>query len=58
MDAEPDIAAVMTMLEAIGFTISAATAISNQEGINRFSEMKAMSDDGQIMRQDEHLVAV
>ena len=58
MDAEPDIAAVRTMLEAIGFTISADTAISNQQGINRFSDMKAMSDDGQSMRQDEHLVAV
>ena len=46
------------MLESIGFTISTATAISNQEGINKFSEFKALSDDGQSMRQAEHLIVV
>ena len=47
-----------TMLEAISFNISAVTAISNQEGINQFSELKALSDDGKIMRQSEHLIVV
>ena len=46
------------MLEGINFTISAATAISNQEGINQFSKFKALSDDGQGMRQAEHLIYV
>ena len=46
------------MLEAIGFTISAATAISNQKGVNQFSELKSLSDDGQSMRQAKHLIAV
>ena len=52
MDAAPDIPVFKMMLEGIGFTISAATAISNQEGINQFSELKAFYDDGQGMRQD------
>ena len=46
------------MLEGIGFTISASTEISNQEGIYQFSELKALSDYGNGMRQDEHLIAV
>ena len=58
MDAAPDIAGFRTMLEAIGFTISAATETSNQEGINQFSEIKALSDDRQSIRQIEHLIAV
>ena len=58
MDAAPNISVFRTMLEAIRFTINAATVISNQEGINQFSELKALYDDGQIMRQDEHLIAV
>ena len=58
MDADPNIESFRTMLEAIGFTISAATAISNQEGTNQFSELKAFSDDGKSMRQAEHLIAV
>ena len=45
MDAALDIPAFRTMLEGIGFTISAE--ISNQEGINQFSDLKALSDDGQ-----------
>ena len=51
MYAVPDISAFRTILEAIGFTISADTVISNQEGINQFSEIKTFSDDRQIMRQ-------
>ena len=58
MDAAPDIAAFRTMLEAIGFTISMAKAISNQEGINQFIEIKALSDGGNSMCQAEHLIAV
>ena len=58
MDAAPDIPAFSTMLEGIGFTISAATAISNQGGINQFSELKALSDDGQGVCQTEHLISV
>ena len=46
------------MLEAIGFTINDATEISNQEGFNQFSELKALYDDGQSIRQAEHLIAV
>ena len=46
------------MLEVIGCTINDATTISNQEGINHFSEIKALSGDGQSMRQAEHLIAV
>ena len=57
IDTAPDIAEFSTMLEAIGFTISAATEISNQEGINQFSELKALSDNGHRMRQAEHLIA-
>ena len=58
MDAASDIAAFRTILEAIGFTISAVTAISNQEDINQFSKIKTLSDDGRSMRQAEHLIAV
>ena len=58
MDAAPNIRAFRTMLEGIGFTISASTEISNQEGINQFSKLKTLSDDGKCMRQDEHLIAV
>ena len=39
------------MLEVIGCTINDATAISDQEGINQFSEIKDLSDDGHSMRQ-------
>ena len=46
MDAAPDIAAFRTMLEDTSFTIIAAMVISNQESINQFSELKALSDDG------------
>ena len=46
------------MLEGIGFTIRTATDISNQDGIKQFSNIKALPDDGQGMRQDEHLIAV
>ena len=46
------------MLEGIRFTISAATAISNQEGINQFINLKALSDDRQGVRQSEHLITV
>ena len=56
MDADPNIESFRTMLEAIGFTISAATAISNQEGTNQFSELKAFSDDGKSMRQAKHMI--
>ena len=38
--------------------MSAATAIYNQEGINQFIELKALSDDGKIMHQAKHLIAV
>ena len=58
MDAAPDIPSFRTMLEGIGFTISAAMAISNQEGINKFSELKVLSDDGQSRSQAEHLITV
>ena len=58
MDAAPDIPAFRTMLEDIGFTLSADMAISNQEVINQFSELKALSDDGQGMSQAEHLIDV
>ena len=58
MDAAPDIPSFRTMLEGIGFTISAATAISNQEGINQFIKLKALSNDGKGMRQDEQLISV
>ena len=58
MDAEPDIATLRTMLEAIGFTISAATAIYNQDGINKFSELKDLSDERQSMLQAKHLITV
>ena len=58
MDAAPDIPAFRKMLEGIGFNISAATMIYNLEGINQFSKLKALSDYGQGMRQDEHLIAV
>ena len=58
MDAAPDVPAFRKMLEGIGFNISAATAISSQEGINQFSELKALSNDRQGMRQAENLIAV
>ena len=58
MDAETNIAAFRMMFEAIGFTISADIVISDQRGINKFSELKALSDDGKRMRQDEHLIIV
>ena len=58
MDAAPDIPDFRLMLEGIGFTISTATAISNQEGINQFSKLNVLSDDWQCMRQAEHLIAV
>ena len=58
VDAATNIPAFRTMLEGIGFTISASTSISNQEGINQFSKIKALSNDRQCMRQDEHLIAV
>ena len=32
--------------------------VSNQEGINQFSELKALSDGGKGMRQSKHLIAV
>ena len=58
MDAATDISVFRAMLEAIGFTIIAAMAISNQEGINKFSELKVLSDDGQSRSQAEHLITV
>ena len=58
MDAAPTIPDSRTMFEGIGFTISAATAIYNQEGINQFSELKDLSDDRQGMCQAGNLIAV
>ena len=58
MDTAPHIPDFRMMLEGISFTISVATAISNQEGINQFSEIKALSDDEQGTRQAEHLIGV
>ena len=58
MDAAPDIPVFKMMLEGIGFTISAATSISNQEGINQSIVIEALSNDGRSMRQAEHLIAV
>ena len=45
-------------MEGIGFTIRTATEISNQDGIKQFIKIKALPDDGQGMRQDEHLIDV
>ena len=58
MDAETNIAAFRMMFEAIGFTISADIVISDQRGINKFSELKVLSDDGQSRSQAEHLITV
>ena len=58
MDAAPNVPVFRTMLEGIGFAISADTDISNQEGINQFSGLKALSDDRQGMWQAKHLIAV
>ena len=58
MDAAPDIPVFKMMLEGIGFTISAATSISNQEGINQSIVIEALSNDGQGMGQAEHLIDV
>ena len=58
MDAASGIPAFSMMLEGIGFTISATTEISNQEGINQFSNLETLSDDGQGMNQDQHMIAV
>ena len=58
VDAATNIPAFRTMLEGIGFTISAATSISNQKGTNQFSKIKALSDDEQGTRQAEHLIDV
>ena len=46
------------MLGAISFTVSMATAISNQDSINQFGELKDLSNDGKSMCQVEHLITV
>ena len=58
MDSAPDIPSFRMMLEGIGFTISVDTAISNQEGINQFSELKALTNDRKGTSQAKYLITV
>ena len=58
MDAGPNIPDFRKMLEGISFTISVATAIYIQEGINQFRKFKAFYNYGQGMYQAEHLIDV
>ena len=58
MDVAPNIPAFRTMLEGNGFNISADTAVSNQEGINQFSELKALTNDRKGTSQAKYLITV